>query len=311
MPETAPMPAPPAPLVVVGALHVDELLWPLGTLAPRASNPVRRERRAGGVGANVARAAAGAGSRDVVLVAALGDDGDAAWLRAELAADGVDVVARVVEGCASGRYTVVHDEGGELFVGLAETGLAEALGAADVRTRLPGAFAALVLDANLGADCIGALLNGARSGDAGAPRVGLAVSPAKARRLVPGLASLDLLFCNRREAAALGGLDVGAPVESLADALGAVGAARFVLSDGAAAVLVQAPEGRVRVPVPTVAVAGSVNGAGDALAGATLARWLDGVALVDAVRDAGLPAAAGIVRCDAVAPSFNDRRSLP
>jgi len=313
-----------ASLVIVGALHVDELTWPIGPLVPNASNPVRRERRIGGVGANVARAATMAVARsaalaatantapvaarvdarasrsavhgrDVVMIAALGDDADATWLVASLVADGVDVRRHTVDGRASGRYTVVHDERGELFVGLADTTVAETLDAAAVRARLAGTeAAALVLDANLDAACLSALLARTDTAD-DAPRVALAVSPAKAMRLGPFLSAVDLLFCNRREAAALGGLDTRAPIAALGDALLALGSTRFVLSDGADAVLVHTPESRTLVPVPPLDVGRSVNGAGDALAGATLVRWLDDGDLAAAVREAGLPAAAGVL----------------
>ena len=95
-------------------------------------------------------------------------------------------------------------------------------------------------------------------------------------------------------------MDVAAPLGTLADALATLGSRRFVLSDGAAAVLVQDIASRERVAVAPIAPGAassvrSVNGAGDALAGATLARWLDGRSLAAAVREAGLPAARDIL----------------
>lgn len=288
-------PADQPPLVVVGALHVDELVWPTASFVARASNPVRREWLIGGVGANVARAAARHGTRDVVMVAALGDDAEGGRLERSLVAEGIDVLAQIVPGRASGRYTVVHDERGELFVGLADTALAEVLDAATVRERLARRcdIGGLLLDANLDGACLGALV--ATGSELGQPVIALAVSPSKAQRLAPHLAAIDLLFCNRREAAALGRVDEGEPIERLGDALADAGCAQFVLSDGADAVLVHTPGGRTSVAVPHVAVVGSVNGAGDALAGATVARWLDSDDLVAAVREAGMPAAAAVV----------------
>ena len=309
-----PTPAADAPLVLVGALHVDELVWPEDALVARASNPVRRTQRPGGVGANVARAAARTGALPVALVAATGDDDDARRLVASLAEAGVDCRAVAVPGRPSGRYTAVHDADGELFVGLADTGLAETLDAATVRTRLDDIDPlALVVDTNLSGGCIDDLLAADAARAVGAngrrvPRVALAVSPAKAARLATTARSIDLLFCNRREAAALGARATDAPLERHADALLAAGFARFVLSDGAAPLLVQTPAARTAVTVPPLPRARSVNGAGDALAGATLGRWLapkraagepvrvveplDDATLADAVRTAGLPAAA-------------------
>ena len=289
----------PDPLVLVGALHVDELCWPTGRLVPRASNPVRHARRPGGVAANVARAAAASGDgRAVVLCAALGDDADARWLLDALGGDGVDCRAVRVPGRPTGRYTVVHDEAGELLLGLSDVDIAETLDAAAVRAALAGTrAAALVLDANLSPGCLAALLERADAADPGprAPRVALAVSPAKAARLAPHLGALDLLFCNRREGAALAGTPADAPLEAIADALLALGCRRFVLSDGGAPIVVQRPEGRHLVPVPRATIRGTVNGAGDALAGATLARWLARGDLTGAVSEAGVAAAGAVL----------------
>lgn len=293
---------------MIGALHVDELVHPLRELVPRASNPVRREHRAGGVAANVARSArrrarasADAG-REVVLVTALGDDADGEWLRATLRDEGVDCRARRLADRPSGRYTVVHDARGELHLGLADTGIVETLSATSVRAALDELRpAALVLDANLSGDCLGELLGGrpAAPGDdplAGVPRVAMAVSPDKAARLTGRLGRIELLFCNRREAAALTGLGVDAPLDALSDALGALGTRRLVLSDGAAPLLVRDGERRTRIAVPPVTGAlVSVNGAGDALAGATLVQLLAGGDLAAAVRESGLPAAREIL----------------
>ena len=293
---------------MIGALHVDELVHPLRELVPRASSPVRREHRTGGVAANVARSArrrarASADAvRDVVLVTALGDDADGERLRATLRDEGIDCRARRLSDRPSGRYTVVHDARGELHLGLADTGIVETLSAASVRAALGELRpAALVLDANLSGDCLGELL-GARScapGDDpldGVPRVAMAVSPDKAARLAGRLAQIDLLFCNRREAAALTGLDVDAALDALSDALGALGSRRLVLSDGAAPLLVQDGGQRARIAVPPVTEAlVSVNGAGDALAGATLVHLLAGGDLATAVRESGLPAARDIL----------------
>ena len=132
--------APPArsslpPLALVGALHVDELVHPLRELVPRASNPVRRERGAGGVAANVARSARRrartlpVAGRDVVLVTALGDDADGKRLGATLRDEGIDCRALRTAGRPSGRYTAVHDACGELHVGLADTDIVETLSA--------------------------------------------------------------------------------------------------------------------------------------------------------------------------------------
>ena len=158
-----------------------------------------------------------------------------------------------------------------------------------------------MLDVNLSTDCLGELID-ERSPAPGedplgeAPRVAMAVSPDKASRLAGRLGRIELLFCNRREAAALADLDTDVALDALADGLVTLGSRRFVLSDGAAPLLVQDGERRTCVAVPPVAGAlASVNGAGDALAGATLVHVLAEGDLAAAVRESGLPAAREIL----------------
>ena len=241
-----------------------------------------------------------------MLVSAIGDDADGGRLHAALRGEGIDCRALRLAGRRTGSYAAVHDASGELYIGLADTGVVESLSAAAVLDALDGIRpAALVLDANLSPDCLRTLLaapSPAPSTDDvprldahrldEVPRVALAVSPDKALRLSSRLRELDLLFCNRREAAALAGLPVPAPLDALADALVALGVHRIVLSDGDAPLIVHEGERRASISVPPLAAApASVNGAGDALAGATLAHWLDADDLEAAVRESGLPAA--------------------
>mgnify|MGYP000185295197 CR=1 FL=1 len=308
---------PDDPILVIGALHVDELYWPTAALAMRASNPVRRERRVGGVAANVARAARAERTRSrggeptarpVMLCAALGDDGDGQWLRAHLCEHRIDDRTVLVAGASSGRYTVVHDDDGDLLVGLADVDVAERLDAASVFGRLDREPAVIAVDANLSPACLDDLLSpdGSRIDRPSAwrdvARIAFAVSPVKAARLAPHLPAIDLLYCNRREAAALGRVDVDASTDTLADALQGAGCRRFVLSDGGAPALVHEPAGRRSLPVPAVSIAGSVNGAGDALAGASLAHWLAHADLAAAVAEAGIPAALAILGREAGPP---------
>lgn len=295
-------------IVFVGALHVDLLVWPIGKLSMQASNPVRCERRVGGVGANAARAAVATSAvlgrkGDIALIAAIGDDDDAGWLEKTLRNAGIQCLSRRVAGAESGTYTTVHDNEGDLLIGLSDTAIAERLSADTVVDAIePLHPSALVLDANLSSECLAGLL--ATTGDPAADaatgeerpvRIALAVSPAKVVRFAPHLSILDLLICNRREAAALCGIDDQLPLDTLADALRDKGVSRFVLSDGAGPIIVHKPTKRTRVVVPPLRIAGSVNGAGDALAGAMIAAWLVHGNLVDAVRDAGLPAARAII----------------
>ena len=288
------------PLVCVGALNVDLVFRLAGPVRARASNVATLERRVGGVAANVARAYAaeragapvpgphGPAPGGPLLVCAVGD-GPAP------ACEGVELLGVERPGAAGSTYAAVLDADGELRLGLAATDVVETLAAGEVRARLGGRLGgrragAWLVDANLSAACLADLAGGTRE-----PFAAMAVSPEKARRLAPVASRVDCLFCNRREAVALTGTDADAPLDALARALRERGWRRAVLTDGPAPLIVVEPDGTTVLDVPRAPGAGDgpgVNGAGDALAGATLVHWLAGVPLADAVARAGLPAAA-------------------
>ncbi|NND91101.1 MAG: hypothetical protein HKN42_09580, partial [Granulosicoccus sp.] len=201
-----------------------------------------------------------------------------------------------IPGQSTGRYSAIMDNTGELFIGLSDVGVAEHLDPA-----LPGPCEAgepgraLLMDANLSETCLQALSE--RAASLGLPTAAMSVSPAKSVRLLSIASELQLLFCNRREAIALADprLPVDTDLDVLADTLLARGFNQFVLTDADSPVLVQTPSLRERLSVPTFTRTEHVNGAGDALAGASFAAWCTGSDLPDAVRRQGLPAAARIL----------------
>jgi len=257
---------PPACPVVIGALHLDLVARLDGTHHPAASNPVRFTASAGGVGANVARAIAAAGL-PCRLIAPCGGEAASDPM---LALPGVAIERVAVGGCEPGRYVAVLDPCGELVAGYGDMRACELAGPGALLDALRWRAATLcVVDANLSARAIAAVV-----AEAPAPIAAVAVSPVKARRLAPVATGIALLFCNRREALALTDAVVGASLEALADRLHAAGFARVVLTDGPAGLLVSEPGARHRLAAPAVGAEkmSGVNGAGDALAGATLAR---------------------------------------
>lgn len=294
-------------LVVAGALNLDLEFRLTSTVVLGASNPATLAESPGGVAANVARAAArelavdSAGlhpdSAGVMLVTALGSD--SASLRSHPALAGIELEGLERPASLHGRYVAVLDTDGELVIGLAATGIVETIVAAEIEAvlaRIGFGAGALVLDTNLSSACLAGLVAPEQtvwSPSNPAAFVAMAVSPEKALRLRGLESSIDLLFCNRREAAALVERASDDRLDSLADGLTRLGFTSFVLSDGPGPLLVRTPGAEhLLSPVPASrAASGSVNGAGDALAGATLVHWLAGAELADAVRQAGLPAA--------------------
>lgn len=287
---------------------MDEVATVQGRYIPAASNPVLWKRYIGGVGCNVARAAQTILSRNpsngsVRFHAALGEDHAGQTLFDRLQSDELLLEPQYITGCSTGRYSVVVDQSGQLVLGLADVQLAERLQATAILPRLkPEMTTTLVLDANLSPACIAALAETAQN--ACVPVIALAVSPSKALRLLPLADKIDLLFCNRREAQALvvasdrltdPSVAEQLSLHELAEALVTSGFRDFVVTDAADALVIMCKNTVTRVPVPPIQIKHNVNGAGDALAGATIAAWVMGKPLHKAVTDYGLELAAGVL----------------
>ncbi|MFC6489586.1 PfkB family carbohydrate kinase [Nitratireductor sp. GCM10026969] len=156
---------------------------------------------------------------------------------------------------------------------------------------------ALLCDANLSADAIGQLITLA----AGKPVHAIAVSPAKVERLAGALPALSCLFMNRREATRLSGLPDGSPSNQAAEVLRDMGLGAGVITAGAGPVLCFQDPDTFEVSPPALDHVGDVTGAGDALAGATAAALMRGLAFAEAVRE-GMAAAKLVVESMHAAP---------
>lgn len=293
-------------LAIIGALHVDDVACSASPLVSRASNPVTWQQSVGGVAANTARAAAqyDLNSQSIEFTAAVGDDSLSHSLAATLATCNVIPTLQTIAGCSTGRYSAIMNHDGELYIGLADVALAERLDTDHVQELgRRGPYVAMLMDANLSSRCLASIASLAASTNT--PLAALTVSPSKSLRLRPIAAQVNVLFCNRREAMALiadddaaAELDEGNHVttEQLADSLSELGFAQIVLSDAQAPILVQDTGNRYHIPVPNISEPYTVNGAGDAMAGACFAAWASGLSLYDSVKNHGLVIAASIVR---------------
>jgi pseudouridine kinase len=220
-----------------------------------------------------------------VLAAATGDGVDSAWV-------GVSSSARTA------TYRAAFDHEGGLIIGIADMAVMDEVTPATVADAAAGAPAgdAFVVDANLPAPTLAFLVEAA--GGARHEIAAVAVSPAKAVKLVPLLDRLTVLFATRREAAALLGRDHDptVPTRELAAMLGQRGVANVIVTDSADPVAVAAG-GEVHAFATFPVRVRSVNGAGDALAAGTLHGLAEGRPIFEAVLF-GLAAAAITVEED-------------
>lgn len=293
-------------ILVIGAVHVDEIAYAQTPLIMKASNPIHWAHATGGVAANVALAAIDClrGKTSVKLIGAIGSDAHGSQLESRLRSKGIDTQLQIFASEKTGRYSAIMDADGELALGLSDVSIAERLDAKHLVANIPWAqIKALLLDCNLSESCMAALTH--QSNLCAVPVAAMAVSPHKARRLLGIASKLQLLFCNRREAIALCEthpdlakyVDDTCSINQLADNLSTLGFAQFILTDGKQPVIVHTASTRQTLPVAQLqAPASNVNGAGDAMAGATFAQWAYGMDLKDALSKFGLPMAAEVVQ---------------
>lgn len=296
-------------MLIIGAVHLDDIAQPDCPLVSEASNPVTWTQRVGGVAANAACAATRVLSpptnNQVALMAAVGDDNTALQLKLALHAAGVGTRLLEFPGASTGRYTAIMTDQGELHIGLADVSLAERLGESTTHniTELTS-YDSILVDANLSASYLMTIAE--QTSQLEVRLAAMSVSPVKSLRLLGIANQIDLLFCNRREALSMNPqLPTNASLDELADGLCQAGFTQLVLTDGSLPLLIQDKAHRVRLNVPDVESTQNVNGAGDALAGASFAAWSNGMNLVQAVQEIGLAQAAMIVRGDHKSPQIN------
>jgi pseudouridine kinase len=299
-----------APRVICfGAAHVDIQARAHDEMVAGTSNPVRVTRRHGGVARNVAVWLAALGC-ETSLVTRLGRDRDGDDVLAELTALGIETagISRS-ETTTTASYTAALDPGGELHIGLADMAIYDEITATGIDTALKelGDADAWFLDTNppefaithLSYRIPGKTLFAADT-----------VSRAKAPRLRPALARLNILVTNEAEAFSI--VDPATPrdrtSEAAAKTLRAGGIEHVVIGQGADGVL-YLDESTLATHRSTATRVIDVTGAGDALAAGLLFAMLSKRSSGDAIKIA-LAAAASAVESATPVPAGISRRAL-
>lgn len=288
-------------LLVIGGLHVDDIAIPIDALQAGVSNPVNWQQRLGGVAANAARVASRATPTE--LIAALGNDGRATMLVEALQKDNLKLTPVIFPDASTGRYTVILNEEGELHIGLSDVTLAEKLDLDSINPLLGSATpAGVLIDANLQEQLILDITT-FFSRHQFTRTIAMPVSPARSTRLLSSAENIDLLICNASEARMLGNTtDDSDRAKGLLHA----GFKTFIITDAQNPITVFDSGELHKIPLPKLeTIQTAVNGAGDALAGATTAAWLNGESLVSATAHHGIPAAQSVLSGHWQAPAIS------
>lgn len=293
-----------ARIAVVGSLMMD-----LVVRAPRPAMPgeslIGRSFATfvGGKGGNQAAAAARLGA-SVAMIGAVGADAFGEAILASLAADGIETgFVRRLGGEGTGvAVPVVFDDGSNLIYALPRANLALAPADIEAARAVIEAADVLLVQFEVAPEATLAALRIAR-----AAGVRTILNPAPVAPH-PGevFALADLLVPNEVEAAALSGA-AGAPLETQAAALRALGPSAVVITLGERGALIESDSGVRRVPAPRVEAVDTV-GAGDAFCGALAVRLAAGGPLEASAAYACRAAALACTRPGAAAslPSFDE-----
>lgn len=261
------------PVTCIGAANLDRKLRSLAGIAMHTSNPAIQSESFGGVARNIAENLARMGT-PAALLTATGKDSSGAALLAHAKSLGIDLGGTLqLPDLASGTYTAVLDQDGEMVVALADMALYDRLDRAFVdscQARL-ATSALVVADLNLPLDTVDAVIAGARRAEV--PLVLVAVSEPKMARLPRDLSGVRLLILNRGELAARVGRELSSETEldaAMAE-VRAQGARDLIVTRGADGVLFTrggtGEDQIVRLYAPGTDVV-DVTGAGDAFAAA-------------------------------------------
>ncbi|MBZ9771151.1 carbohydrate kinase family protein [Mesorhizobium sp. CO1-1-8] len=291
-----------AKVLAVGGAHIDRRGQVSGAYVPAASNPGTMREDVGGGVFNALRSAVRRGV-SASLMSVRGGDAAADTVSRAIAEAGIADLSAVFLDRTTPSYTALIDSEGELIVGFADMALYDLAFPKQIRRskvrEVIAAADAILCDANLPSSALERMVTLA----AGKPVFAIAISPAKVTRLIPVLKELSLVFMNRREAMVLAGVAANATEREVVDGLRCSGLVSGVVTAGGGPMLGFDDAGAFSILPPPPRKVADVTGAGDALAGATVAALLHGLPLRAALREGIAGATLAIESANAV-PEF-------
>ncbi|CAN7427432.1 carbohydrate kinase family protein [Aminobacter sp. LjRoot7] len=288
-------------ILAIGGAHVDRRGRMTAPFVPGASIPGSMSEEVGGGAFNALRGAVRRGATGA-LMSVRGGDAAGEAVASEIAANGIEDLSAIFLDRATPSYTALLDRDGDVVAALADMGLYELAFAKQLRrakTREAVAAADAVLcDANLPEAAL------ARLGEiCDRPLFAIAISPAKAVRLIPILGKLSCLYMNRREAAVLACIAADSTPDAFACGLRDAGLKRGVVTAGGSSVFAYDAAGLIEITPPAPRWIVDVTGAGDALAGATTVALMRGLPPERALRE-GIAAAVLAIESASAVPDL-------
>lgn len=286
-------------LVAIGAAHPDRRGQAAAPFVSGVSNPGMFREEMGGAAFNALRNASRHGI-DCTMISVRGGDASGQAVAAAIAQAGIADRSVTFLDRQTPGYMAVLDSDGALVGAIADMALYESalpriVRRSSVRHDIDRADAVLV-DANLPPE---ALMHIARLAH-GKPLHAIGTSAAKVRRLQAILPLGGCLFLNRSEAETLAGTRTNVAHELAARDIGS-----FVITAGEMPVMASDSATLFEVDPPFIDRVSDVTGAGDALAGTTIAFRMLGHDFGDALR-AGMAAAGLTISSPSAVAEYED-----
>ncbi|MDS7597344.1 carbohydrate kinase family protein [Agrobacterium tumefaciens] len=292
-------------ILVLGGAHIDRRGMIEAETTPGASNPGHWMEEAGGGGFNAARNLSRLGFA-VRIISPRGGDvtGEAVAEAARQA--GVNDTPFVFLDRRTPSYTAILERDGNLVIALADMDLYRLFTPRRLRVRSVREAIRntdiILCDANLPEDTLTAIGLAARV--CGKMLAAIAISPAKAVKLKPAFADIDILFMNEAEARALTG-ETPADIRDWPDILRKTGLRGGVVTCGAKEAVAFDRDHVAVLKPPRVDGVKDVTGAGDAMASGYLSAIAEGATLGEALRFGAAAAAITVQSPFATAPDLS------
>ncbi|WP_231734952.1 carbohydrate kinase [Bacillus sp. FJAT-29937] len=272
-------------VVCIGGSNLDRKIQTVQSLQFGTSNPAESSQSFGGVARNIAENLGRLGC-DVALMTVVGEDREGEWLLDHTKAY-VDIgPAQVISDAATGTYTAVLDNEGEMAIALADMSIYDSIDV-DLLEKKWGYIASaelVVIDTNFPADVMQRVISRCQE-----EQIQLCITPVSApkiKKLPKSLAGVTWLIANRDEAEALSDMQIkdDADFFKAAERILEKGVEKVVITRGDKGVIFVTQDGESGAVLPPKIHVEDVTGAGDSLVSGIMYAHLKGLNIENACK---------------------------
>lgn len=272
-------------IVSIGGSNIDRKIQTLSNLQLGTSNPAESSQSCGGVARNIAENLGRLGC-DVALMTIVGEDHEGEWLL-EYTKSFVDISpSQVSLNAATGTYTAILDDEGEMAVALADMAIYDSIDTDFIEKRWGyiASSAMVVMDTNFPGKVLKQVIS--RCDEENIPLCITPVSSPKVKKLPPDLQGVTWLIANKDEAETLSEIKIKDEGDffKAAEKIMDKGVEKVVITRGDKGLIYYTKKGEAGVVLPPKVSVEDVTGAGDSLVAGIMFAHLKGLNTEDACK---------------------------